>query len=119
MSVSPMVSGIHLTSGFAESRRTGHISRPPIGFTPRFGSYCRSKRVPSLSGTRRDTHGCPNPQRVPVGGGLVIDPPTDGGQPVARRRCRDCRAALLPPCVWLCSDCVARRIDKIRKGQPK
>lgn len=38
---------------------------------------------------------------------------------VLRRTCRDCRAALLPQHMWLCSDCVNKRIERIREGHKR
>ena len=32
--------------------------------------------------------------------------------PVFRRRCRDCRAGLPPQHMWLCSDCLTKRIER-------
>ena len=46
MSVSPLVLGIHLTSGFAESRRTGHISTPPIRFHTPVWKFSQVKTCP-------------------------------------------------------------------------
>lgn len=121
MSVSPLVLGIHLTSGFAESRRTGHISTPPIRFHTPVWKFSQVKTCPEHIGdTSGHTRMLPGPNVSPTGG--VSRTPrrvrwTDTPVFQIPRRCRDCRVTLSPSCMWRCPDCVRRRIDAIRKGR--
>jgi hypothetical protein len=31
------------------------------------------------------------------------------------RRCKDCRAAVPPPRMWRCAECLKKRIDRIQR----